>query len=281
MKIVDILNDGVKKLDNANIINSFYEARILLEYVIKENKEWIMVHINDEISSESTKIFEEVIKKRIEGVPLQYIVGECGFMGNSFFVNEAVLIPRADTEVWVEKVIEIANKDGMESILDLCTGSGCIAITLKKFLKSPNVYAIDVSDKALNVAQKNADYNKVSVKFIKSDLFSNLDRLEFDMIVSNPPYIPINDIKTLDKEVLNEPIIALDGGEDGLDFYRKITSEAGTFLKDNGYLVFEFGYNQAEDVINILEQNNFHIEEIIKDYSGNTRAVISRKGVNV
>lgn len=277
MKIIDILNDGVKSFENANISNPFYEARILLEYIIKENKEWIMIHINDDISSENIKAFNETVKKRIDGIPLQYIVGTCGFMGNDFFVDESVLIPRADTEVWVEKVIEIAQKDKMKNILDLCTGSGCIAITLKKFLKNSQIYAVDISKEALSIAKRNAEHNEVLVNFIQSDLFSNLEKLEFDMIVSNPPYIPINDIKTLDKEVLNEPIIALDGGEDGLDFYREITSEARGFLKENGYLVFEFGYNQADDVINILKQNNFQIIEIIKDYSENTRAVISRK----
>ena len=279
MRIVDILNDGVRILESGNIVNSFYEARLLLEYVIHKSKEWIMVHIDDEISDENIKIFNELIKRRISGEPLQYIIGMCCFMGNDFLVNNSVLIPRADTEVWVEKAIDIARGTKMKAVLDLCTGSGCIGISIKKLLKNIDVYAVDISENALEVARKNAEHNSTPINFIQSDLFSNVSEIEFDMIVSNPPYIPSNDIKELDREVLNEPIIALDGGNDGLDFYRKIVSEASMFLKDNGYLVFEFGYNQVDDVADILKQNNFYIEELVKDYSGNNRAVISRKGV--
>ena len=277
MKIVDVLNNADKVLKDANIVNSFYEARILLEYVLDKSKEWIMVHINERIEPEAKIFFDVLVKKRVDGIPLQYIIGKCGFMGNEFFVSEAVLIPRSDTEVWVEKVIELARIKKSKSILDLCTGSGCIAISLKKALNNVDLYAVDISDEALEIAKKNAEYNNVEITFYKSDLFSNLSDIRVDIIVSNPPYIPDSDIKSLDKDVLNEPYIALAGGVDGLDFYRRISRNVGSFLNDDGYLVFEFGYNQSEQVIEILEDNNFKVLNIIKDYSGNTRAVVSQK----
>lgn len=280
MKIVDVLTNAEKVLKDNGIINSFYEARSLLEFVLHKSKEWIMVHIDEDIDTEYNILLESLLKKRIEGTPLQYIIGMCGFMGSEFFVNESVLIPRADTEVWVEKVIDLIRYEKSAKVLDLCTGSGCIAISLKKALAEVSLYALDISDEALKTAKKNAEYNNVEVTFLKSDLFESLSGMKFDVIVSNPPYIPDSDIKELDKEVLNEPYIALAGGNDGLDFYRRITDNAGAFLNDNGFLVFEFGYNQSEQVIEILNENNFEVVNIIKDYSGNIRAVISKKGKN-
>lgn len=278
MKIGEILNNGEKLLRDAQISNCFYEARLFLGFVLDRSKEWIMVHVAEDVSQKAEKDFYELLKKRISGTPLQYIIGTCGFMGNEFFVDENVLIPRADTEVWLEKVIEIAKNINASNILDLCTGSGCIAISLKKALNNVDICGVDISEGALNIARKNAEYNKSEVIFIKSDLFSELKNMKFDIIVSNPPYIPSLDIGKLAKDVLNEPIIALDGGEDGLDFYKKISKNARDFLNDNGYLVFEFGYNQSEQVIKILNENNFEVIELIKDYSGNTRAVLSKKG---
>lgn len=277
MKIVDILSETVKKFESVNIANPFYEARILLEYAIQKSKEWIMIHINDRISEEKVKLFNDLVAKRTSGYPLQYIIGTCGFMGNEFFVTEAVLIPRSDTEVWLEKVIYLAKSASVNNVLDLCTGSGCIGITIKKNLGNINVYGVDISEDALEIAKKNAERNNVLVNFIQSDLFSNVPQTKFDMIVSNPPYIPSNDIKSLEREVLNEPVIALDGGNDGLDFYRKIVKDGKNFLNEDGYLIFEFGYDQADEVIDILKQNDFRIIEIIRDYSGNNRAVISQK----
>ena len=278
MRIVDILNNGESMLNNANVVNAFYETRMLLEYTLSKSKEWIMVHINDEVNEESEVLFNSLIKKRTEGFPMQYIIGSCWFMGNEFFVNEDVLIPRADTEVWVEKIIEFARLNKSKNILDLCTGSGCIAVSLKKALDNVEVCAVDISELAIKVAEKNANNNDVNVKFYKSDLFEGLENMKFDIIVSNPPYIPNKDIEGLDKEVLKEPYIALAGGEDGLDFYRRIARSAGKFLEDRGLLGLEFGYDQSVQVIDILKENGFEILEIVKDYSGNTRAVLSRKG---
>lgn len=279
MKIIDVLSSAVKELKNANIENNIYEARSFMAHILDKPIEWIMVHINDEISENDVLEFNKNIERRVLGEPFQYIIGSCGFMGQEFKVNKNVLVPRADTEVWVEKVIELAKKVQAKRILDLCTGSGCIAITLKKMLNDVVVYASDISKEALEVACENAKQNGTDVNFICSDLFEKFSDDKFDIIVSNPPYIPRKEIKKLARDVQNEPILALDGGIDGLDFYRKIVKESNNFINDNGYLVFEFGYDQVGQVKDILEENGFYICEIIKDYSGNTRAIISKKGV--
>lgn len=279
MKIIDALNCAIKELEKANVENNKYEARAFLAHILGRPNEWIMIHINDEITKQDTVILEQYVERRIGGEPFQYIIGNCGFMGLDFIVNKNVLVPRADTEVWVERVIELAKETKASSILDLCTGSGCIAITLKKMLKDVLVYASDVSKEALKVASENAVRNDVEVKFICSNLFERFPADKFDIIVSNPPYIPREEIKKLARDVQNEPLLALDGGEDGLDFYRKIVKESKSFINENGYLVFEFGYDQVNQVKDILEGNGFYICEIIKDYSGNTRAIISKKGV--
>lgn len=278
MKIIDVLNEAKEKLAVSGVENGLYEARLFLANVLKKSVEWIMIHIEDEIEKTEKEVFDGLIDRRIKGEPFQYIVGNCCFFGYDFLVNESVLVPRADTEVWVEKVIKLAKEIKANSILDLCTGSGCIAITLKKELKDVLLYGVDISEKALAVAKENAKINNADVKFILSDLFNDLPMNKFDIIVSNPPYIPSKEIQTLAKDVQREPIIALDGGEDGLEFYRKIIKKAKEFLEENGYLALEFGYDQAEKVEKILLENEFEVLDIIKDYSGNTRAIISKKG---
>lgn len=278
MRICEVLKYTSEKLEKGNVENFFFEARSLVEFLTGKTKEWLMIHNDEAFLDEDLDKLNELVEKRISGFPLQYIIGMCSFMGREFFVNENVLIPRADTEVWVEKAINVARENNVSSVLDMCTGSGCIAITMKQELKKVKVFASDISRKSIDVALKNAEHNLAEVEFFYSDLFNDIPKSKFDMIVSNPPYILSGDIPTLQKEVLKEPILALDGGEDGLKFYREITENAGKYLNDNGYLIFEFGYNQVDDVLDILRSNNFCIEEIIKDYSGNVRAIISKKG---
>ena len=219
----------------------------------------------------------DAVSKRLKHIPLAYIFGKTDFFGYNFIVDENVLIPRLDTEILIEKLIEeVKSRHNETSVLDIGTGSGAIAIILNKETNA-KVMAVDISEKALEIAKKNAEINKAEVEFIHSDLFSNISGLKFDIIVSNPPYIETSVIETLDDEVkLNEPILALDGGEDGLDFYRKIVNEASKYLKNNGKLFFEIGYNQSESV-SLLMKAKFKNVCVIKDYLGNDRIVVGEK----
>jgi release factor glutamine methyltransferase len=219
-----------------------------------------------------------LIKKRSTKIPLQHITGKQEFMGLDFFVNEHTLIPRQDTEVLVETLIEEAKKYNEKrlNILDICTGSGCIGISIAHFFKESNVCAVDISEDALLVALKNKELNHVeNINFLKSDLFSSLDNEKFDIIVSNPPYIRTMEIEKLMEEVkIHEPFIALDGKEDGLYFYREITKKSVKYLKDGSSLMYEIGFDQAKDVSDILVENGFKNIKVIKDLPGHDRVVI-------
>ncbi|MBI5123858.1 MAG: peptide chain release factor N(5)-glutamine methyltransferase [Candidatus Omnitrophica bacterium] len=215
--------------------------------------------------------------------PLQYIIGKEKFFGLDFIVNEDVLIPRPETEVLVEAVLNIVNSIPNTQypirMLDLCTGSGCIAISLTKREPNCKIAASDISEKALEVARENARLNGLSgnISFIKSDLFDNIEG-EFDIIVSNPPYIARHEFDELQKEVLREPRIALDGGADGLDFYRRIFLEAPRHLKPEGYLLTEIGFGQLEGIKDIIENNKgFEILEVRKDQYGIDRVIVLRR----
>jgi len=212
-------------------------------------------------------------KQRLEGAPLWYITGDAEFYGYTFKVDSRVLIPRPETEELCEYALSLI-KDG-DSVLDLCTGSGAIAVTLAK-KSSATVYASDISEGALELASQNAELNQASVQFIHSNLFENIEG-KFNLIVSNPPYIPTADVQQLDKEVKDyEPILALDGGVDGLDFYRLIAKNASEYLEDGGLLLMEFGIGQAQDIANLLEESFTEIE-IKKDISGKERIIKARK----
>lgn len=196
-----------------------------------------------------------------------------------FYVDENVLIPRADTEIIVEEAIRLIKDNKKEKILDMCTGSGAIAVSVAKYTEKTRIYALDISDKAIEIAKKNAILNKVNEKciFFKSDMFENVKE-QFDVIISNPPYIRKNDIKDLEKNVQNEPIIALDGGTDGLDYYKILAKNSYKFLKEQGYLVLEIGYDQKEDVIRVLkETQRYDNIYCIKDLSQNDRVIVAKK----
>ena len=197
----------------------------------------------------------------------------------NFYVDKDVLIPRADTEILVEEVIKLAKKVGAKKILDLCTGSGAIAVSLAKYINKSEITATDISNEALRIAKLNAKNNNVEdrITFISSDLFQNVPEEKYDIIVSNPPYIKTKDIKTLNKDVQKEPKLALDGGIDGLDFYRKITKKADEYLKFGGFLCFEIGFDQKEDVIKLIEeQGKFKSTYSKKDLCDNDRIVITK-----
>jgi len=277
MNYKEALENANKLFLENNIENYFYETRELLSFLLNRSKEWIMVNLYEELLPEEKSKFDELINLRLIGTPLQYILGYQYFFGNKFLVNPSVLIPRADTEILVYEALKKAESIDNIKILDMCTGSGCIAISLAKSIKSSNVYAIDIDEKAIIVAKENNELNKTNVTFYKSNLFDEFPLDKFDMIVSNPPYIGSDEILSLEKDVLNEPRLALLGGDDGLYFYREISKKAIGYLKEEGYIIFEIGYKQKDDVTKILEENNYYNIEVIKDYSGNDRVVIAKK----
>jgi len=277
MNIKNVLEEANNKFKEHKIENYFYETRELLMLILDKSKEWIMSNIEYELSEEEYKKFVNLYLQRIQGTPLQYILGEQYFMGLKFLVNKDVLIPRADTEILVYKIIELGKSLNKIKILDLCTGSGCIAISIAKNLENAEVYAVDISDKALEVAKKNSEINETNVKFLKSNLFENIQNQKFDIIVSNPPYISEAEMNQLSLDVLNEPKLALYGGKDGLNFYRRISEEAKNCLNANGILAFEIGNTQAKSVTEILESERYRNIVVVKDYSSNDRVIISQR----
>ena len=255
------------------------DAEIFMMKAVNMDKTGILINGSYELSDNEYKNFNSMVMLRQNGMPSQYILGKCEFMGHDFFVDKNVLIPRQDTEILVEEVIKIAKRINAKKILDLCTGSGAIAVSLAKYLPQTEITAIDISNDALKIAKKNAVSNNVEnqITFISSDMFTNLNEEKFDIIVSNPPYIKTNVIKELDIQVKNEPYIALDGGEDGLDFYKKIINESYQYLKCNGYLCLEIGFDQKFDVIELIENaEKFEGTYSKKDLFDNDRIIITR-----
>lgn len=284
MKIKEILKLGIDTLKEKNIEEANLKARMLLSDILNKNKEYLLVHDEEDVDDNVKKVFLDKIERLRNYEPIQYILNHQEFMGLDFFVNENVLIPQPDTENLVEEVLHLVdklNKDRNEEIriLDLCTGSGAIAISLSKLLgKKALIYASDISDEALKVAEENCMNNMVNVYFFKSNLFKKISELyKFDIIVSNPPYIETKALENLPDEVKKEPKLALDGGEDGLKFYKEISKEAKKYLLENGYLAFEIGYNQKESVKNILKYEEYKNIYSRKDLSGNDRVVIGQK----
>lgn len=278
MNIKQALEEAKNILKSNNFEDSNIIAKELLSYVLKKDKVYLTINLDNDLTDIEYDEFTKCIKEIIDGKPLQYITQKQEFMGMKFFVNEDVLIPQPDTEILVETVLDICKRYGKQSlrILDLCTGSGAIAIPLSKILNT-QVFASDVSTKALEVAEKNNVLNNSKVEFIESNLFEQINGGKFDIIVSNPPYIKNEEIKSLSKQVQNEPYIALAGGEDGLDFYRKIIDEAYKHINKNGYLCLEIGYDQKEDLIKLIKQNeNYEYENCIKDLSNNDRCIIAK-----
>lgn len=283
MKIKEVIEEGKNALSKNNIEDNVIVTRELLAFVLGVEKQYLVIHLADELNAEDYIKFKENINKLINGKPLQYITNNQEFMGLNFFVNENVLIPQPDTEIIVEETLkkckELLLKNGKIKILDLCTGSGAIAVSLSIFLgDEAEVFASDISTKALEVAKYNNGKNNTNVRFIESNLFKNIQEQKFNIIVSNPPYIRSNVINNLPKQVQNEPHLALDGGEDGLKFYKKIIEQACNYI-ENGYLILEIGYDQKEDVENLLKENKNYSEiKTIQDFSGNDRCVIAKVG---
>ena len=277
MTIKQTLTKGTIMLKNSNIESPKLKARLLLQYILKKSRQYLIVYDNQEVDKKAQWEYFVNIEKLTKGMPLQHITHTQEFMKMDFYVDENVLIPRPDTEILVEETIKIAQTMERPKILDLCTGSGAIAISLKKYIPSAQVYAVDISKKALEIAKKNAHRLEAEVKFIESNLFEKIKNEKFDIIVSNPPYIKKSDINYLSQEVQKEPQIALDGGYDGLDFYRKISYQAIDYLKFGSYLCFEIGYDQKEEVLEILKGIEHYTKTYCKkDLCGNDRVVITQ-----
>lgn len=259
------------EFENAGISETSDIDWIVCEVTGKKRSELAFIK---EFTEEELLKIQNAISLRLQHIPLGYIFGKTNFFGYDLKVTKDVLIPRLDTEILVEKILkDINNNVNNLSVLDIGTGSGAIAIVIKKETRA-NVTAVDISKNALLVASENAKLNNAEIEFIESNLFKNLSGKKFDIIVSNPPYIESDVVKTLDVEVRdNEPLLALDGGNDGLDFYRKIVSAAPSHLYENGRLYFEIGYNQGEAVSRLM-QDSFKNIEILKDYEGNDRVVL-------
>ncbi|BBF44328.1 protein-N(5)-glutamine methyltransferase PrmC, methylates polypeptide chain release factors RF1 and RF2 [Lachnospiraceae bacterium KM106-2] len=264
---------GRQELRAAKIEEADLDAWYLLEHVTGVTRASYYVNPGRELTEDEVQNYQAGIQKRAARIPLQHIIGKTEFMGLDFFVNENVLVPRQDTEVLVEHVMSRA--DGKD-ILDLCTGSGCIIISLAKLCHIKSATAVDISEKALEVAKRNVANQEVNVTLIQSDLFEKVEG-KFDVIVSNPPYIPTKDIEELMPEVKDhEPMLALDGMEDGLYFYRKIVDQAEQYLKPCGEIFMEIGYDQGEDLIQLLEQKKFTNVKVFKDLAGLDRVVYGK-----
>ncbi len=273
MKIKEILTNGIKTLNEYKREEASLEARMLLSNILNCKKEDLIIRYDQEISDNDLKKFEEGINKIAKGYPLQYLTNSKEFMKMDFFVDENVLVPRSDTEILVEEAINLI-KNNKKDILELCTGSGAIAVSLAKYTKNANIIATDISKEALEIAKKNADtlLEDNNMQFIQSDMFENINN-KFDMIISNPPYIKSEVIK--EYNLMYEPKLALDGGEDGLKFYRIIINEGYKYLNPNGIIALEIGYDQKEEVIDIAKkQKKYKNIYCKKDLFGNDRIVI-------
>ena len=262
MTIKQALEKGTIMLKGENLDSPKIKARLLMQDILNKPRTYLLVHDNQIINEKILEKYFKNIEKVKNGIPIEHITHQKEFMKLSFYVNENVLIPRQDT-------------------VDLCTGSGSIAVSLAKYIENSQITAVDISKEALMVAKKNAKNNNVEnqITFVKSDLFNKLGKEKYDIIVSNPPYIKKDVIKKLSKDVQNEPIIALDGGKDGLVFYKKIVNEAIDYLKLGGYLCLEIGYDQKKDVMDLIKENLQYINTYSKkDLYDNDRIVVTKVG---
>ncbi|MCT4619000.1 MAG: peptide chain release factor N(5)-glutamine methyltransferase [Marinisporobacter sp.] len=284
LKIQDVLKLAVERIKETKACTPLLDAEVILCHTLKKDRLFLYTHRDHVLKEEEVRVFNECIEKRTQGMPVAYIVRKQEFMGLNFYVEEGVLIPRPDTEILVERVIEWTKKrkNDNRTIVDLGTGSGAITISLAKYIENTFVYSIDLSRHALEIGKKNAILNEVTENtlFLEGDLFTPIkDKLEgkVDILVSNPPYIPRKEIEKLQIEVKKfEPKTALDGGVDGLDFYRKIIDEAPNFVKKGGFIGLEVGHDQADVVKRMMENKGDYYEiEKIKDLAGIERVVVA------
>lgn len=272
MTYYEVLQQGIGQLEETQIENAKGDAWMLLAHVCKISREYYYLHMRDEIEASMEVQYFSFIEKRKSHVPLQHLTGEQDFMGLTFKVTPDVLIPRYDTEILVEKALTLCPKGAR--VLDLCTGSGCIIISMARLGQDITAYAGDISKAALEVAGENARMHDVQVTFEKSDLYEQFSE-KYDMIISNPPYIRTEVIDTLMPEVRDyEPHLALDGEADGLVFYRRIVDGSVSHLNAGGILIMEIGHDQGADVSDMLQCRGYHDVQVIKDLAGLDRVVL-------
>jgi len=278
MNIENILNEGISILKENKISNPQLDSEILLSNSINRDKKYIILNPKELLDSKQSEIFKNLIERRKKGEPVAYLINKKEFWKDEFFVNKDVLIPRPDTELIIEQVLKIYSKDEQLQVLDIGTGSGCILLSILK--ERPNFYGtgIDISKKSINVSKFNAKQLNLmnKVKFFNSSV-DNFKIGKYDLVVSNPPYIELLNLKYLEKDVNFEPKLALSGGLDGFSKIRKVIRKAKTLIKKNGKFILEIGFNQKNKVKEILKEESFYINKVIKDYGNNDRCIISTK----
>ena len=279
MNIQTLLNQASKILENSSSVSSKLDSEILLSEVIKKNRQYLLLNSNEELKKENIKSFNYLVKRRKKGEPIAYLINKKEFWKQNFYVNQNVLIPRPDTELLVEETLKLFNVNLKLNILDIGTGSGCILLSILKERRNFIGTGIDISKKAINVARFNAKMYQLSnrVKFYNSDIDKFLIG-KYDLILSNPPYIRQQELKYLEKDIkCFEPKLALDGGRDGFSEIAKVISKTSELLKRNGKFILEIGFDQKNKTLDILKNNNFYINKVVKDYGKNYRCIISTK----
>lgn len=280
ISIAEAILQGSNKLRKAGVPEARREAGSLLAFLLDKDRTFMLAHADDPISVDQLALFEEMLHARAQGEPAQYITGRQDFYGLEFEVTPDVLIPRPETELLVETALKLVSPESAVSICDVGTGSGCISITLLNRLPLAHALALDVSSAALDVAKRNASRHRVTsrIEFILSDCFASFDQQQFDLIVSNPPYVAEGAFATLQREVRDfEPRIALTAGAEGLDVIRRLVSEGTNFLKPGGYLLFEIGFDQHAAVSELVDLEKWELLDIHHDLQGIPRTVALRK----
>jgi len=279
MNIKNLLNESSKKLDFLSNNLAKLDSEILLSQAIKKDRKYLILNPQKEINEENTKLFSYLVERRKNGEPIAYIIKNKEFWKYNFYINKDVLIPRPDTELLVEETLKLYKTNHKLRVLEIGIGSGCILLSILKERKNFFGVGIDVSKKAINVASFNAKMHHLEnrIKFYKSDVDKFLIG-KYDLIISNPPYIKEQDLKYLEKDIVDyEPKLALNGGQDGFSKITKVINRASILLKKNGKFILEIGFDQKNKVVNILKNNKFYINKVLKDYARNDRCIVSTK----
>ncbi|WP_042334130.1 peptide chain release factor N(5)-glutamine methyltransferase [Desulfosporosinus meridiei] len=281
MKVIDGMRWGESELLKKGIDNSRFDADLLLAEVLKVTRDRLYLDWDRILSEQESEHYRKLIQRRSENVPLQYILGRQEFMGLSFYVDERVLIPRADSEVLIEKCLDVLRQDHKEGsgrpvkVVDLCTGSGALAISLAHFFPIAEVLGVDLSPGALEVARKNAEQLGVAVQWREGDFLDSIRGESWDYVITNPPYVSPEDYRQCAPEIFHEPAMAFLGGTDGLDFYRRLASGIRPLLNPQGKVLMEIGWNQAEAVCKLFNLNGLKTE-VFSDLAGRDRVILAR-----